>query len=129
MKKCTNSRGFSFRKHYSPCFEQVHFQVYFQSPVYRRYISISFCSTDVHIFSGTFFLLYIKFNGFQAFYRKRWEKVLFIISQCYQIRKNLLIFCSGILGTYLLSYHTDQAFIKAHLKRRNIWGLFMSSLV
>jgi hypothetical protein len=78
---------FSFQETYSPFVEQVDFQVYFPSFINTSYILISFCSTDGHTFSGA--IIYVKFNGFQAFLRKRREKVLFMTLQCSQIRNNL----------------------------------------
>jgi hypothetical protein len=101
-KKNTGKFGwFSFQKTYSPCVKQVHFQVYFPSVINTRYISISFCSTDGHTFFGA--IICVKFNGFQAFFKKEREKVLFMTPQCSQIRNNLRVFCSGILGIYFTS--------------------------
>jgi hypothetical protein len=110
-----------------PMVEQVHFQVYFPSFINTRYISISFSSTDGHIFSGA--ILCMKFNDFQAFLRKRREKALFMTSQCSQIRNNLRFFVLVYLAFILLSYNTDQAFIKAHFRPRQFLGLFMYTTV
>jgi hypothetical protein len=97
VDKTHKFRWFSFQKTYSSCVKQVHFQVYFPSFIDTRYISISFCSTDGQ--SGA--IICVKFNDFQAFLRKRQEKVLFMTSQCSQIRNSLQFFCSCILGIYL----------------------------
>jgi hypothetical protein len=129
VEKMCIFRWFSFRKTYSPCVEQVNFQVYFPSFINTRYISISFCLTDGHTFSGA--IICVKFNGFQAFLRKWRENVLFMMSQCSQIKNNLWfvlqfwytwqIFCFPITKIKLLSRHI--------LDPRKFLGLFMYTTV
>jgi hypothetical protein len=46
-------------------------------------------SVVVHTFSGT--TICVKLYGFQAMLRKRREKVLLMMSQCYQLRNNLIV--------------------------------------
>jgi hypothetical protein len=89
--------------------------------------SISFCLMDGHTFSGA--IICMKFNGFQTFLRKRREKVLFMTSQCTQVRNNLRFFVLAYLAFISLSCDTNQAFIKAHFRPRKILGLFMYTTV
>jgi hypothetical protein len=61
---------------------------------------------------------------------KRLGKVLFTMSQCYQIRNNLLIFVFWYTSNiFLIYYNTDQVFSKAHFKQRRFLGLFMLTTV
>jgi hypothetical protein len=104
---------FSFQKTYSPFVEQVYFQVFFPSVINIGYISISFCSTDGHTFSGA--IICMKFNGFQAFLRKR--------SQCSQIRNNLRFFLFWY--TWHLFYFpiTQIKLLSRHiLDQENFWA-------
>jgi hypothetical protein len=71
---------------------------YSSSKLIFKYISHLLTIDDIYRFQfacqmGTPFsrtIIYIKCNGFQAFVRKKRETVLFMMSQCYQIRNNLL---------------------------------------
>ena len=72
------------------------FSIFYQ---YMTYFNFILLDGWAHLFGA---IICMKFNGFQAFLRKRREKVLFMTLQCSQIRN------------ILLSYNTDQAFIKAH---------------
>jgi hypothetical protein len=85
LKKRTNSGSFPFRKHTAHASSKFIFKYIF------HLLSIhDICLTDGHTFSGA--IICMKFNGFQAFLRKRREKVLFMMSFCSQIRNNLQFF-------------------------------------
>jgi hypothetical protein len=112
MKKTGKFGWFFYQKTYSPCIEQVYFQEYFPSSIIIQKLyekdknifrkidkrCIHSFGRGLHVnfimFDGLAHLLRsnsLKFNGLQAFLRKR-EKILFIMSQCYQIGISLLFY-------------------------------------
>jgi hypothetical protein len=76
LKKRTILGGFPFRKHTAHASSKFIFEytVYFPSFIDTQYISISFCSTDGHTFSGA--IIFVKFYAFQAFFEEKLGKGL-----------------------------------------------------
>jgi hypothetical protein len=74
-------------------------------------------------------IIYVKFNRFQAFLRKGQEKVLFMMSQCFQLRNNPLVLFWHTRHIFyfpiILLYNKDEAFMKAHFQHRKFSGLSM----